>query len=489
MEYPEFISGGYETLSVTADQRKLVNWYVRRMELGGSNSRYALFPTPGVSELVEAANGPGRGHFYADSREFAAIYNKIYEINESGSTLTERGTVAVDGNPATFTSNGDGGGQLLITSGSNGYSYDLSTDTLSQVASLNSKATQCDHLDGYGLVLDSATSTVYISDLLDFSTFTTGTRFFQRSASPDKWVALKVLGQYIFLFGSETSEIWYDAGNVTVPFAKHPSGSLYYGCDAPFSVAKAGESLIWLGTSSSGGRSVFRTTGFSPEPISDQAMEEQIDSYSVTSDAVADAYKDSGETFYLITFPTQNTTWQWSSSTGRWAQRDTWISENHEYVAWRPRWHAFAFGKHRMLDSETGSVYDMSLSHATDVDSRPIRRLRRATVINDELRWIDYDTFELDLDVGIGLASGQGSDPQVMMRFSNDGGRTWSPEEMRSAGEIGQYGQRVRWGRQGSARRRVYEISMTDPIPWRVTAAYLGFGQQPEGARERGRAR
>lgn len=485
MEYPEFISGGYETLSVSADQRKLVNWYLRRLELPGGNSRFALFPTPGVSTLVTADTGPGRGHFYADGREFAVIYTHFYEISADGLTLTDRGSVAVDGNPATIASNGDGGGQLLITSGSNAYVYDLATNVLSAVAALAGKATMCDHLDGFFIVLDSATSTVYISDLLDGTTFDTGTSFFQRSASPDKWIAMKVLNQYIFLFGSFTSEIWYDAGNVTVPFAKHPSGLIPYGIDAPFSVVRAGEALIWLGSSSIGGGSVFKTTGFSPETITDQAIEEQLELYETTSDAIGDSYKMAGETFYKLTFPSQGTSLLWANSTGRWAENNTWIAESGVFEASRTRFHAFAFGKHRWLDSETGAVYDSALTHETDVDDRPIRRLRRAPVINDELRWIDYDTFELDLDVGIGLSTGQGSDPQVMMRFSNDGGHTWSPEEWRSAGESGQYGRRVRWGRQGSARRRVYEVSMTDPVPWRLTAAYLGIAQEPDAQSRR----
>jgi hypothetical protein len=66
-----------------------------------------------------------------------------------------------------------------------------------------------------------------------------------------------------------------------------------------------------------------------------------------------------------------------------------------------------------------------------------------------------------------------GYDPQVMLRLSNDGGKTWISEQWRSAGKKGEYLHRVRWNRLGAARRRVFEVSVTDPIPWKLTGAYL----------------
>jgi len=90
-----------------------------------------------------------------------------------------------------------------------------------------------------------------------------------------------------------------------------------------------------------------------------------------------------------------------------------------------------------------------------------------------------YTAFELDLDPGQGAVTGQGANPQVMMRMSDDGGKTWGIERWRSAGKIGEYGTRVRWDRLGRARRRVFEVVMTDPIAWRLTGAYVELAQRP----------
>jgi len=75
-----------------------------------------------------------------------------------------------------------------------------------------------------------------------------------------------------------------------------------------------------------------------------------------------------------------------------------------------------------------------------------------------------------------------GDDPQVMLRISNDGGKTWITEQWRSAGKVGEWSQRVRWNRLGSARRRVLEVSVTDPAPWKITGAYLELGPGSNGA-------
>lgn len=66
-----------------------------------------------------------------------------------------------------------------------------------------------------------------------------------------------------------------------------------------------------------------------------------------------------------------------------------------------------------------------------------------------------------------------GADPQVMLRISNDGGKTWISEQWRSAGQTGKFDHRVRWNRLGMARKRVFEVSVTDPIAWRITGAYV----------------
>lgn len=478
MNYDGFVGPSYESQAVTADQEDLWNWYVEPMESQGATFKSALYPTPGVTEISAAATGPGFGHFYEAGREYAVIGTSFVEIDEFG-TQTVRGSVGVCATPATISSNGAGGGQIMVTAATNVYIFDINANTFTQIASMNGKATMGGQLDGYFVVLDASTSTFYISDLLDGTTWDP-TQFAQRSIAPDPWKAMKVAGKYIWLLGEQTSEVWYDVGASPFPFVPYPGLLIQYGIIAAFSATVIEGALVWLARTSIGQGEVVRAQGFSPAPISTYPLQYVLNSYGTLSDAVGDTYDDLGHTFYLLSFPTANITWCYDLNTQLWHKRGTWVSENNAFNAWRPRFHAMAFNQHRMLDSSSGSLYKMAVTELTDVEGRAIRRLRKAPCLFQENQRLYFNAFELFMEVGLGTESGQGENPQVMLRYSNDGGQTWQPEIMRSAGKTGEYGTRVRWNRLGMARKRVFEVSVTDPIPWRLTGASVEMRQAPQ---------
>lgn len=399
MKFDAFIGGSYQSQAATADCERTINWYPELLQSPGATSRQVLYPTPGVEELSAVTVGLGRAHFAMDDREFAVIGTTFYEISASGA-LTSRGTVTLDSNPATISSNGSGGDQLFVTSGGNGYIYDLTANTLAQIAALDGKATFGDHLDGYFLALDANTATLYISHLLDGVTWDTGLDFAQRSLAPDPWRAMRVVGRYIWLFGEQTSEVWYDTG-ANFPFAPHPSGLVQYGIAAPFSAVIIGGDVVWMASTKSGRICVLRASGFTPEVISTYPLETAFGAYKSISSAVGDAYADAGHTFYLLGFDLSDVTWAWDSETKLWHERGTWISGEDRYVAWRPRFYARAFGQHRMLDASGGSVYRMGLDLSSDVGGLNIRRLRRAPAIMNENQRVFYAALEVDLEPGL----------------------------------------------------------------------------------------
>ena len=485
MRFPGFIGGSYQALGRTAAQERTINLYVERMESPGATAPSALYLVPGVESIGEYAGSPGRAHFYENGREFAVIGTAFVEISENG-TATSRGTVAQDTYPATICSNGDGGGQLLIVSGDKAYCYTLATNTLAEIAALSGKATMGSYLDGYGLVLDSDTSTLYISALLDFASWTTGTDFAQRSKAPDKWKSMRVNGQYIGLFGEHTSEFWYNSGAASFPFEPHPSGLIPYGIAAPWSLTNAEGVQYWVGQSTAGQYYLLRATAFTPEIVSDFPNQLAFQGLTEPSSCVGEAFNWNGHVFVRLSFPADATTYCYDASNNSWFEWRTWLAESNAYGAHRPRFHAMAFGEHRMLDSETGDVYRLSGEVYIDADDRPIRWVRRAPAIIAGNERIFYAALEIALDVGEGLVSGQGEDPQITLRMSNDNGKTWGAEVMRSVGKLGEYGRRVRWNRLGAARQRVFELSGTDPIPWRIADAFLTLGgpiQAAENAR------
>ena len=76
-----------------------------------------------------------------------------------------------------------------------------------------------------------------------------------------------------------------------------------------------------------------------------------------------------------------------------------------------------------------------------------------------------WGEMNLTMETGVGLTTGQGSDPTVRMDFSDDGARTFSSEFSRSIGKIGRFEQRSIWRRQGRFPvSRVVRLTVTDPV-------------------------
>lgn len=105
--------------------------------------------------------------------------------------------------------------------------------------------------------------------------------------------------------------------------------------------------------------------------------------------------------------------------------------------------------------------------------TRKIRRVRRVPHVHSGGDWLYYALLEVFVETGIGLASGHGEDPQIMLRFSDDGGHTWSNEHWVSAGRMGKYQARAVWQRLGKSRDRVFEVVVDAPVKWTLLGANL----------------
>lgn len=486
--YEEFCSGDYTSQSYVTDAERTVNWYPEASESQGAENRWSLYPTPGFNLFsrvtgigCRAMFSMGTGSTSISGRTFAIFGSTLFELFANG-TSSNRGTVATDSNPATICTNGDGGFQLFITSGGNGYNYDLLTNTLTAIATLAGAATMGGQLYGYFVAFDAVRNQIRISALFD-GTVWDPTQFLARSIGADPWTAMLVTpyGQ-IFLPGSETGEFLYNAGTFPFPFAPDPSGLIEEGIASTFSVKQAGKSPCWLSTNKNGGYQVMRASGFTPTRISDHALENKLATYTRVNDCVAETYEDRGHIFLLLTFPTEKATHCYDFRSQKWHERPLWIQETNSEDAAHAVFHCFAFNKHLVGDRTTGAVYEMSNEFATEVDGRVIRRLRRCPSVVSEHRRVFFASFEILLQSGLGLQNGQGSNPLVMMRKSSDFGQTWSNERTLSAGGPGQYSKRVKFWACGSARGRVFEISVTDPIPWRLTDAFLQLEGSSEAA-------
>lgn len=473
MIYPGFCGSANASQSPLADGEDLVNWYEEHIESPYAPTNVGLYPTPGQQNFVQTTDVGTRGGFQMNGRAFTVVGTGFYEVFATN-TYILRGSVAQDNYPATISGNGLTGGQLFITSGGNGYCYVLATNVLTTV--LTGEATQGGMLNARFLAFNIVNGKVRMSALNDGTTWDP-TLFFQRTIAPDPWQCMLIGTREIWLIGEQTGEVWYDTGAFPQPFAPIPGAVFQWGVAAPFAATTAGDAMCWLSKTVNGAGVVVRATGYSPQAISTAAVDTAIGNYARTStiaDAEAFSYQEDGHLFTVFSFPTANATHVVDQDSGRWHKRGTWNSALNQYDVWHPRVSLYAFGKHLVGERGTGMISEMSILLGSEAGGGPIRRRRIPPPLWAATKQrLTVSRLELMVDSGLGLSSGQGSNPQMMLRTSEDS-RTWGNERLAGAGPMGNYGTHVYWTRCGSSTRVwVPEITVSDPIPWRIVGAQI----------------
>ena len=210
---------------------------------------------------------------------------------------------------------------------------------------------------------------------------------------------------------------------------------------------------------------VVRSAGYQAQRISTHAIELAIQGYSRIDDAVGFSYQSEGHEFYVLTFPTGNATWVYDAGTQLWHER-LWRDPVAATLNRHRAQSVMAFaGRIIVGDWENPYLYEWDLDTYTD-DGGILPAIRQVPHQASENNiWQFFHKLWLDMETGIGLNGAvQGSDPQVSLCWSNDGGHTFGTEVWASAGKIGEYKRRVNWRRLGRSRDRVFRVLMTDPV-------------------------
>ena len=354
----------------------------------------------------------------------------------------------------------DNGRQLVIVDGANGYILTLATNVFARITSGGWRGadTVC-YIDGYFIFDQPDSGIYYITSLYDGFTIDS-LDFASAEGNPDNLVAVAAVHKQLWLLGTASIEVAYNAGTPDFPFQQIQGAFIEYGCAAAQSVATTANTIFWLGKDRQGSGIVFMAEGYQPRRISTFAVEYAIQQYGTLSDAVGYTYQEDGHYFYALNFPSASTTWVYDIGIGEWHERAYFNLVSGEYERHRGQCHTYCFNKHLVGDYVNGKVYEQSLSIYDDAGN-PKRWLRACAHLSDDLQYIFYNKFQLDMQVGVGLESGniQDTDPQVMLQWSDDGGHAWSNEYWSGAGQIGEYKKRVIWRRLGRSRDRIFRVA------------------------------
>lgn len=367
MNYPGFIGPSNTMASLTADAEETINWYLETTSPGLGKSPAYLRPTPGLERFDVLTNGPVTNVFVQDGRGFAIGGPAFEEIFSSG-TATLRGTMDIGGRSPTISTNGTAGNQLFITSGGGpGYIYNLTTNAFVLIvdADFLTPSAGGAFFDGYFVNLKENSRTFQISALED-GTAWDPLDVFEISTASDNIQAMTVAHRELWLFGSQTTQVWADIGDPDVPIQPVPGSLMQQGIWAPDSLQVLDNTVFWLGTSRRGNNIVFRAAGYDPQRISDNSIETYLREQPRTDDAFAWTYSQDGHTFYALSSNSWDKSLVYDVSTGAWHKRALWDSR---FMRWLPhlgRCATFGFNRILVGDRLSPAIYDMRADVFTD---------------------------------------------------------------------------------------------------------------------------
>jgi hypothetical protein len=468
------LGSSYVARSVNAADNRMVNLFPEATPDGGKTAGF-LNRAPGLKFQQTIGTGPIRGlwaHQTNGVNFFVASGTEFYKVNGLTSAATKLGDITGTGQ----VSIADNGTQLFIACNPDAFIYDEVTNVFQQITDPDFPgAVTVGYLDGYFVFNEPDSQRMWVTALLN-GLDVSPLDFASAEGSPDGIVAINVDHREVWVFGTDSIEVWYDAGLQDFPLQRIQGAFNEIGCVATFSVAKLDNGLFWLGCDARGQGIVYRANGYTGTRVSTHAIEYAIQSYGNISDAIAYTYQQDGHAFYVLTFPSANATWVYDVATQAWHERASW--ENGEFLRHRSNCQCNFQGEIIVGDYENGNIYTFDLDIYADNGGiqKWLRSWRALPTGTNNLKRSAQHSLQLDCESGVGLNNGQGANPQVMLRWSDDGGHTWSNEHWSSMGKIGQFFRRVFWRRLGMTlklRDRVYEVSGTDPVKIAIMGAQL----------------
>lgn len=457
-----FATNSYKSPSLPISAQRVVNMYAER-EPPDAKTDVAVFGHPGIVEFATCGVGPVRGAHKMGGIAYFVSGTRLYSVSATGVSLDLGGSVTGTG-PVSMDDNGT---QLVITNGVNGYIYSvlggfaLITDTDfndSETVQFFDQRFYFDWKD---------TNKFFGSDLLDGTSYS-ALMFASAETRPDNVKAVVLNKQILLVLGDNTIEPWQNVGSANFPLERVPGVVIERGLAAPRATAKDDNSVFFLGDD----RRFYRLDGLTPVGISTPAIDAEWQGYSIVSDAYCFSYPWNGHKFVIVHFVAANKTWAYDIATGYWHERESWDINGRSLGRWRANCHLTCYDKELIGDAYSGKVGYLSATTYTEFGTTT-QGLVTSPPIHSDRKRLFIPRLEMDIEAGVGITTGQGSNPQWMLRISRDGGRTYGTRQIwKSAGAAGAYRTRLRWLKNGQAREWVFELTTSDPVKRTIIAAH-----------------
>lgn len=457
-----FATQSYKSTSLPLSAQRAVNVFAER-EPPDAKTQVAVFGAPGIVTWATCGSGPIRGMRQLGGVLYVVSGNTLYSVSSLGVATPVGGAVSSSA-PVVMSDNGT---QLLIVNGTYGYVYTIASGFQVITSSNFHAATSATFFDNYFVLSWDGTNKFFISGTLDGTSYS-GTDFASAEVSSDYVLAVVNQQENLLIFGQTTIETWYDAGSVNFPFQRVDGGTIERGCAAALTPVKEDNSVFFLGDD----RIFYRLDGTIPRRVSTHAIEDTWQKYTSVSDAYTFSYTFEGHKFIVVNFVAANATWVYDIATGLWHERDSVDINNNSLGRWRASCVANIYNKTLIGDAYSGQIGYLDPTVYTEFGNQ-IHGEMVSPIIQSDRKRVFISRFELDVEQGVGNTNDPGSDPQIMLDWSDDGGRIFNQRQIwNSMGKQGQYTKRLRWLRQGQTRNRIYRVTISDPVRRTIIAAH-----------------
>lgn len=461
-----FVGSTYEMEAETFDNQRSVNLYPILAEVADSKSVAALRSTSGLVEYVTIGLGRIRGGIESGNRAFFVSGSEFYEVL-SDQTSVKRGDLDT---AVSFCKLEENPTQIMIIDNEFGYIFNKDTNVFTKITDGDFLTpSSLTFQDGYFIITSGQIGAR--SDLNNGLSWNALNRTTVES-SPDDLVCVFSDSSNLWFFGTKSTEVFQNTTATDFSYTRINGAIIETGCAAALSVQEIDNAVIWLGTDQNGDAIVWRSNGYNAQRVSTQAIEKKIAEGTNFNESYAWVYHERGHAFYILQVKGLNTTLCLDLATGLWHERVYRDPLSGDEKQHRGTCHIFFNKKHLVGDRLSGKIFDMRLDVYED-DGAPLVKTRVSPHYDEAKRLLTHAQFELDMQTGVGSQTGQGQNPQVMMQYSDDGGRTWSDELWRDLGKVGKYKTRVKWNKLGVSRDRVYKVCVSDPVFVQINEAII----------------
>jgi hypothetical protein len=430
-----------------------------------AKSPFIATQVPGLT-LFATLGTVVRWGIQVNDKAYFVADNKFYEVSSTG-VVVSRGTIGSFAGPVRMDKNRF---QAIIVDGVQGYVMDFLNDRFVQIteeAFTLYGSTNVSVCKGTAVFNRPGTDVFYTSEIDDALTINAD-KFATAEASPDKLVAHIWDHENLFLFGTEGTEVHDNTGGTDFVFTKNGNATIQTGCASPYCVAKADNTIYWVGTGKEGSGIVYRMNGFTPQRVSTEAVEQMLQNPAVDlTQASAFSIQDEGHALYFVNAPGLETTLVFDAKGKRWHEWAEFVDGS--FRPFRATCHVFCYGKH-LIGASDGKVYYLDHTKnkfGTDVMCRAVVSPHKFGENNEEM---NINVLEFECDTGKGLSSGAAG--KMMVRYSKDKGNRFSDWRYPNLGVVGDRRARPRIYRLGKSRDWVFEARCTDDVAFNIIGVH-----------------